>query len=359
MSRVYNFSAGPAILPEEVLKQVQEELLEYQGTGQSVMEMSHRSKEYLEIYNSAVAGFREVLGIPDEYEVLFTHGGASLQFSMIPLNLMATGSADYINTGVWSKKAIKEAKRFGTVNVIASSEDKNFSYIPDSSAVKLSDNASYLHITGNNTIFGTEYHSLPEHGSVPVISDMSSNILSRVIDVRDYGMIYGGAQKNIGPSGLGFAVINKFLLGHAREDSPVLLDYKTYADNGSMYNTPATFSIYVAKLVFEWIKKQGGLSAVEETNIKKANLLYDYIDGSDFYQGTAEKNSRSRMNVPFLLGDKELEKPFLELAKEAGMINLSGHRSVGGLRASIYNAMPTAGVQALVDFMDNFVKTRA
>lgn len=358
MSRVYNFSAGPAMMPEPVLKRIQEEMVEYPGTGQSVMEMSHRSKEYSKIYAAAVNGFREVLQIPDDYEVLFTHGGASLQFSMIPFNFMVTGKADYINTGTWSQKAIKEAKRYGEVNVVASSEDRNFCYIPDFSNFQVSANASYLHITDNNTIFGTAYHTLPPHASIPVISDTSSNILSKVINVKDYGMIYGGAQKNMGPSGLGFAIVNKYLLGHARKDTPVLLDYKTYADNGSMYNTPSTFGIYVAKLIFEWIKEQGGLVVIEQKNKEKADLLYNFIDNSDFYQGTAETDSRSRMNVPFLLADSALEKPFLEKARENGMVNLAGHRSVGGCRASIYNAMPLEGVQALINFMKDFEQTK-
>jgi phosphoserine aminotransferase len=354
MARVFNFSAGPAILPEDVLKQAAAEMLDWHGTGQSVMEMSHRGKEFISIAEKAEADLRELMGIPANYKVLFLQGGATLQFEMIPMNLMAGKAADYVHTGEWAKKAIKEAKRFGTVNVIASSEDKKFSYAPSGWAP--SADAAYVHYTANETIGGVEFHWTPETGNVPLVCDMSSNILSKPVDIAKYGLIYAGAQKNIGPAGLTIVIVRDDLIGKGVPTPQTMLDYKTHADADSMYNTPPTYGIYIAGLVFEWLKKLGGLAAVEKMNVEKANVLYDYLDSTDFYANPVAKADRSRMNVPFTLKSETLDEAFLKGAKEAGMIQLKGHRSVGGMRASIYNAMPIAGVQALVAYMREFEK---
>ena len=357
MSTIYNFSAGPAVLPKAVLQQVQQELVDWHGCGMSVMEMSHRGKEFMGIAAEAEADLRALMGIPSGYKVLFLQGGASSQFAMVPMNLLrGKASADYLNTGEWSKKAIKEAKRYGAVNVVASSEDKNFSYAPAQSAWKLDPNAAYLHYTPNETIGGVEMFWTPDTGSVPLVADMSSNILSRPIDVSKYGLIYAGAQKNIGPAGLTIVIVREDLLGQTVAGTPTMFDYKTHAENDSMYNTPPTFAMYVAGLVFKWIAAQGGLAAMEKINREKANLLYDCMDGTDFYNSPVQKDNRSLMNVPFTLKDAALDEAFLKGAKERGLLQLKGHRSVGGMRASIYNAMPKAGVQALVDYMREFEK---
>ncbi|MFZ5492546.1 MAG: 3-phosphoserine/phosphohydroxythreonine transaminase [Pseudomonadota bacterium] len=355
MARVYNFSAGPAVLPEPVLAQVRDELLDWHGSGMSVMEMSHRGKEFIEIQHQAEADLRALMGIPANYKVLFLQGGASLQFSMVPLNLLpAGGSADYVLTGSWAKKAASEAKRFGTVKVAASSAETNFNRIPTQAELTLDPNAAYVHITGNNTIFGTEYHYTPDTGAVPLVNDASSNILSRPVDVSRYGLIYAGAQKNVGPAGLTLVIVRDDLIGRCREGAPTLLDYAIHAENDSAYNTPPTFAIYVSGLVFKHLLAQGGLAEVEKANIAKAELLYGLLDRSGFYACPTEPASRSRMNVPFTLANAELDATFLAEAKKAGLVQLKGHRSVGGMRASIYNAMPLAGVQALVDFMVDF-----
>lgn len=357
MSTIYNFSAGPAVLPKAVLQQVQQELVDWHGCGMSVMEMSHRGKEFMGIAAEAEADLRALMGIPSGYKVLFLQGGASSQFAMVPMNLLrGKASADYLNTGEWSKKAIKEAKRYGAVNVVASSEDKNFSYAPAQGAWKLDPNAAYVHYTPNETIGGVEMFWTPDTGSVPLVADMSSNILSRPIDVSKYGLIYAGAQKNIGPAGLTIVIVREDLLGQTVAGTPTMFDYKTHADNDSMYNTPPTFAMYVAGLVFKWIAAQGGLAAMEKINREKANLLYDCMDGTDFYNSPVAKDNRSLMNVPFTLKDAALDEAFLKGAKERGLLQLKGHRSVGGMRASIYNAMPKAGVQALVDYMREFEK---
>jgi phosphoserine aminotransferase len=357
MTRVFNFSAGPATLPEEVLRQAAEELLDWHGSGQSVMEMSHRGKEYMAIQEQAERDLRELMAIPANYKVLFLQGGASLQFAMVPLNLLGgKASADYLHTGEWAKKAIKEAKLFCAVNIAASSEDKNFSYVPAQSQWKLSADAAYVHITSNETIGGIEYHWIPDTGSVPLVADMSSDILSRAIDVSRFGLIYAGAQKNVGPAGLTIVIVREDLIGRAAAKTPVMLDYKTHAENGSMYNTPPTYAVYVAGLVFQWLKKQGGLVQMEKRNIEKAGLLYDFLDRSQFFVSPVRKEDRSRMNVPFTLKNAELDEAFLKGAKERGMVQLKGHRSVGGMRASIYNAMPREGVQRLVDYMQEFEK---
>lgn len=329
-------------------------MLDYQGTGMSVMEMSHRSKIYLEIFDNAVSLLKEVMGIPDNYKILFVHGGATQQFSMVPMNFLQGKTGGYVSTGTWSQKAIKEAKRYGEVRVLASSEEDAFQYIPDCSGLEISEDLSYVHVTSNNTIYGTEFSAFPDTGKVPLIADMSSDILSSRIQVSDFGLIYGGAQKNIGPSGLGIAVVREDLLATPMEKTPVLMDYSVYAQNGSMYNTPATLSIYIAGLVFQWIKDQGGVDVVEATNRKKADALYTVIDTGEFYRGTARKDSRSRMNVTFRLPSEELEAKFVKEAEKVGLANLKGHRSVGGIRASIYNAMPLAGVEALAEFMKEF-----
>ena len=357
MARVYNFSAGPSMLPESVLKIASEEMLDYHGSGQSVMEMSHRSKVFDEIIKSAESLFREILGVPDNYKVLFLQGGASTQFSAIPLNLMnGSGKADYILTGQWATKAQKEAARYGEARVVASSKDKTFSYIPKTTAADFDKDADYVYICLNNTIYGTVYHELPDTGDVPLVADVSSCFLSEPLDVTKFGMIYGGTQKNVAPAGLVIDVIREDLIGNAREGTPVMLDFKTQADADSLYNTPPCWQIYITKLVLEWIRDMGGLSAMKERNEKKAKLLYDYLDNSSMFKGTVVPEDRSLMNVPFVTDSDELNAKFVAEAEKAGLVNLKGHRSVGGMRASIYNAMPYEGVQALVDFMAKFEK---
>ena len=359
MTRAINFSAGPAALPAEVLQQAANEMLDWQGSGQSVMEMSHRGKEFMAIAAAAEADLRELMAIPANYKVLFLQGGASLQFEMIPMNLLAgKGSADFVNTGEWAKKAIKAAKNFGKANVVATAEDSNFNYAPAQSTWKLDPNAAYVHYTANETIGGVEFHWVPNTGDVPLICDMSSNILSKPVDVSKYGMIYAGAQKNIGPAGLTIVIIRDDLIGKGNPAPSAMLDYKTHAENDSMYNTPPTYGIYIAGLVFQWLKKQGGLAAIEQKNIAKANLLYNFLDQSKFFKNPVKKEDRSRMNIPFTLANAELDEEFLKGAKARGMVQLKGHRSVGGMRASIYNAVPLAGVQALVDFMNDFMKRK-
>jgi phosphoserine aminotransferase len=355
MARVINFSAGPATLPESVLRQAAEEMLDWHGSGQSVMEMSHRGKEFMSIAAQAEADLRELMAIPANYKVLFLQGGASLQFAMIPLNLLrGKASADYVNTGEWAKKAIKEAKQYCQVNVVASSEDKNFTYAPAQTGWKLSRDAAYVHYTANETIGGVEFHWVPQSGGVPLVCDMSSNILSKPVDVSKYGLIYAGAQKNIGPAGLTIAILRDDLIGQVLPKTPVMLDYKTHAENESMYNTPPTYGIYIAGLVFQWIKQNGGLAAMGKRNREKAALLYAFLDQSNFFVSPVAKADRSLMNVPFTLKKAELDEEFLKGAKSRGMIQLKGHRSVGGMRASIYNAMPVEGVKALVDYMKEF-----
>ena len=357
MRKVFNFSAGPAILPEEVLAQAAAEMLDWHGSGQSVMEMSHRGKEYMSIHEQAERDLRGLMGIPSNYKVLFLQGGATLQFAMVPINLMrGKAGADYVHTGEWSKKAIKEAKLFGTVNVAASSEDRNFTYVPAQASWKRSPDAAYLHYCANETIGGVEFGWVPDPGDVPLVADVSSNFLSRPLDVSKFGLVYGGAQKNIGPAGLTIVIVRDDLLGHAPKGTPTMLDYKVQADADSMLNTPPTWAIYIAGLVFQWLLRQGGLAAIEQRNIGKAKLLYDYLDGTEFYRNPVERADRSRMNVPFTLRDAALDEPFLEGAKERSMLQLKGHRSVGGMRASIYNAMPIEGVRALVDYMRDFEK---
>ena len=355
--KVYNFSAGPACLPEAVLKKAQEELVIYGNSGMSVMEMSHRSADFEDIIHRAERNLRTLMNISDDYSVLFLQGGASLQFAMVPLNLMTKHRrAYYVNTGMWSKKAIAEARKFGEVIVPASSEDRTFSYIPELDADMFKGDADYVHITSNNTIYGTRYTKLPDTGGLPIVSDMSSCILSEVIDVNDYGLIYAGAQKNIGPAGLTVVIIRKDLIGRAPANIPTMLDYKTHADNGSLYNTPPTYAIYIAGLVFEHLLKNGGVPAMQKLNEQKAKLLYDYLDSSSLFKGTAEKKDRSLMNVPFVTGSEELDKKFIARCKEEGIVNIKGHRSVGGMRASIYNAMPIEGVKKLIEVMKDFEK---
>ena len=360
MDRVFNFSAGPAALPLEVLQQAQADITNWHDCGMSVMEMSHRGKEYMSIQAEAEADLRELMGIPSNYKVLFLQGGASLQFAMVPMNLFrGKASVDYLNTGEWSKKAIKEAKKFGAVNVVASSEDKNFSYVPDQATWSLDPNAAYVHITQNETIGGVELFWTPQTGNVPLVSDMSSDILSRPIDVSKYGLIYAGAQKNIGPAGLTIVIVREDLLGQASANIPTMMDYKIQADNDSMYNTPPTYAVYIAGLVFKMLKAKGGLSAMEKTNRAKAKILYDTLDASGFFNSPVALENRSLMNIPFTLKNAELDEEFLKGAKARGMVQLKGHRSVGGMRASIYNAMPVEGVQALADYMKEFEKTKA
>jgi phosphoserine aminotransferase len=355
---IYNFSAGPAVLPKEVLQQAQAELIDWHGSGMSVMEMSHRGKEYMGIQAKAEADLRELMGIPINYKVLFLQGGASMQFSMIPLNLLRGKlSADYVYTGEWSKKAISEAKKFSYVNVAASNTDKNSSYVPRFDTWKLDKDAAYVHYTPNETIGGVEFNWVPDVGNVPLVADMSSCILSRQIDVSRFGLIYAGAQKNIGPAGLTIVVVRDDLVGHADPRLPAMMNYQTQADNDSMYNTPPTFGIYVAGLVFQMLKRKGGIGAMEKTNIAKARLLYAAIDASNgFYNCPVATADRSRMNVPFTLKDANLDGEFIKQADARGLLQLKGHRSVGGMRASIYNAMPLEGVQALVNFMNEFSK---
>ncbi|MDJ0832401.1 MAG: 3-phosphoserine/phosphohydroxythreonine transaminase [Gammaproteobacteria bacterium] len=357
MARVFNFSAGPAMLPTEVMQQAQAEMLDWRGSGMSVMEMSHRGKEFMEIATTAEADLRELLAIPDNYKVLFLQGGATTQFAMAPLNLMGrTGKADYANTGSWSKKAIAEGKRFGEVNVCASSEADGFNSVPAFDSWDLSADAAYLHITPNETIGGVEYHGLPDSGDVPLVADMSSTILSRPLDVSSYGIIYAGAQKNIGPAGLTLVIIRDDLIGSAGDDCPSMLNYATHAEAGSMSNTPPTYSWYLAGLVFQWLKHKGGLTAMAEINERKAGKLYAAIEANDFYSNPVAPANRSWMNVPFILQDAELDASFLEQAKQLGLVTLKGHRSVGGMRASIYNAMPEQGVDTLIEFMNDFAQ---
>ena len=357
MKRVYNFSAGPAVLPEEVLTEAAAEMLDYKGTGMSVMEMSHRSKAYQQIIDEAEQDLRDLMQIPDNYKVLFLQGGAHLQFAMVPLNLMKNGVADYIITGEWAKKAYKEAKKFGKANAVASSEDKTFTYIPDCSDLPISEDADYVYICENNTIYGTKFHQLPNTKGKILVSDVSSCFLSEPVDVTKYGLIYGGVQKNIGPAGVVIAIIREDLIRDDLPDSvPTMLKYKTHADSGSMYNTPPAYGIYICGKVFKWLKKMGGLEAIQAYNKKKAAVLYDFLDQSKLFKGTVEKKDRSLMNVPFVTGDADLDAKFLKEATEAGFVNLKGHRIVGGMRASIYNAMPMEGVEKLVAFMTEFEK---
>ncbi|KPQ28334.1 MAG: phosphoserine transaminase [Marinobacter excellens HL-55] len=359
MSRAFNFCAGPATLPDAVLKQARDEMLDWRGTGMSVMEMSHRSDDFISIAETAEKDLRELAGVSDDYAVLFMQGGASSQFATIPLNLLGDkASADYVNTGIWSKKAISEAKRYGGVNVVASSEDSGFTTIPDQSVWDTRADAAYLHYTPNETIGGLEYDFVPDSGSVPLVADMSSTMLSRPVDVSKFGLIYAGAQKNIGPSGLVVVIIRKDLLGKARKETPTMMNYQVMAENGSMYNTPSTYSWYLAGLVFQWLKEQGGVAAMGEINARKARKLYDFIDTNDFYANPIDPRFRSWMNVPFTLADDALNGAFLKGADARGLLNLQGHRSVGGMRASIYNAMPEAGVDALIQYMTEFAKER-
>lgn len=356
MSRVYNFSAGPSMLPLEVLKKAQEEMLDMGGSGQSVMEMSHRSPEFQAVIDKAEATFREIMNVPDNYKVLFLQGGASTQFAMVPLNLAVSKCADYVTTGQWAKKALAEAKRFITANEIASSADKTFSYLPEVDKSMLTDGADYVHITYNNTIYGTHFNTMPDFGDRTVVTDMSSCILSEEVDFTKFGLVYAGAQKNMGPAGVTVVVVREDLLGKAQDITPTMLDYETHAKNGSMYNTPPTYGIYICGLVFEWIKNMGGVKVMHEKNVEKANLLYDFLDNSKMFKGTVVPKDRSLMNVPFVTGSDELNAKFVAESKAQGLVNLKGHRTVGGMRASIYNAMPIEGVQALVDFMTKFEK---
>ncbi len=356
MSRVYNFSAGPSMLPLEVLETAQKELIEFGNSGMSVMEMSHRSPVYDAIIKETEANFRKLMNIPDNYKVLFLQGGASTQFAAIPLNLMKTGKADYVVSGQFSGKAYKEAKKYGDAKCIATSEDKTFSYIPEITPDMVREDADYVHICYNNTIFGTKFPEVPNVGDKVLVADMSSCITSEPVDVTKFGVIYAGAQKNMAPAGLTVVIIREGLLGTAREDIPTMLDYKTMADNDSMYNTPPCYAIYVAGLVYKWALNLGGLEKMKEINEKKAKVLYDFLDNSTLFKATADKNSRSIMNVCFVTGDADLDKKFCKEAEAAGFVNLKGHRSVGGMRASIYNAMPTEGVEKLVEFMAEFEK---
>lgn len=355
MGRVYNFSAGPAVLPEEVLKEAAEEMLDYEGTGMSVMEMSHRSKAYETIIKTAEQDLRDLLNIPDNYKVLFLQGGASQQFAMIPMNLMKNKVADYIITGQWAKKAYQEAQIYGKANAIASSADQTFSYIPDCSDLPISEDADYVYICENNTIYGTKYKTLPNTKGKTLVADVSSCFLSGPMDISKYGVVYGGVQKNIGPAGVVIVIIREDLITEdTLPGTPTMLTYKIHADNNSLYNTPPAYGIYVCGKVFKWLKKMGGLSVMKEKNEEKAKILYDFLDASKLFKGTVRKEDRSLMNVPFITGNEELDAKFVKEAKAAGLENLKGHRSVGGMRASIYNAMPIEGVQALVDFMRKF-----
>jgi len=359
MARVFNFSAGPAVLPEEVLEQARQEMLDWHGSGMSVMEMSHRGKEFISIAQKAEADLRELLSVPTNYKVLFLQGGATLQFAMVPLNLLGDKkSADYVNTGQWSKKAIGEAKKLGGVNVAASGEANGFTSIPARAQWTLDPNAAYVHYTANETIGGVEFQSIPDVGGVPLVTDASSTLLSRPLDVSRFGLIYAGAQKNFGPSGLALAIIRADLVGRAGSGVPSMLDYKVHAENESMFNTPPTYAWYIAGLVFEWLKTRGGLKAMAQVNERKARKLYDYIDASGFYKNPVAVSDRSWMNIPFTLADSALDDEFLKGAKGAGLLQLKGHRSVGGMRASIYNAMPEPAIDALIDYMKSFVKKR-
>ena len=355
MARVYNFSAGPAVLPEEVLQEAAQEMMDYQGSGMSVMEMSHRSKVYEDIIKEAEADMRDLMGIPSNYKVLFLQGGGNTQFAMIPMNLMKNRVADYIITGQWAKKAFKEAQIYGDVKAVASSEDKVFSYIPDCSDLPIRDNADYVYICENNTIYGTKFKTLPNTKGKTLVSDISSCFLSEPIDVSKYGLVWGGVQKNVGPAGVTIVIIREDLITEdTLPGTPTMLKYKIHADNDSLYNTPPCYNIYICGKVFKWIKKMGGLSAMKEHNEKKAAVLYDFLDQSKLFKGTVRKEDRSLMNVPFVTGDKELDAEFIKAAEAAGFVNLKGHRTVGGMRASIYNAMPIEGVEKLVAFMKDF-----
>jgi phosphoserine aminotransferase len=360
MARVYNFSAGPAVLPEEVLKEAADEMLDYKGSGMSVMEMSHRSKEYEAIITEAEQDIRDLMNIPDNYKVLFLQGGASQQFAMIPMNLMKNGVADYIITGQWAKKAYQEAQKYGKANAVASSADKTFSYIPDCSDLPIDDDADYVYICENNTIYGTKYKTLPNTKGKTLVADVSSCFLSEPVDVTKYGVIYGGVQKNVGPAGVVIVIIREDLITEdVLPGTPTMLQYKTHADAKSLYNTPPAYGIYICGKVFKWIKKQGGLAAMKEHNEKKAKILYDFLDESKLFKGTVVKEDRSLMNVPFVTGNDELDAKFVAEAKAAGFVNLKGHRTVGGMRASIYNAMPIEGVEKLVAFMKKFEEENA
>ena len=360
MSRVYNFSAGPAVLPEEVLKEVADEMLDYNGTGMSVMEMSHRSAAFQEIIDTAEKDLRELMNIPDNYKVLFLQGGASQQFAMIPMNLMKNKVADYIVTGQWAKKAYQEAQKYGKANKIASSEDKTFSYIPDCSDLPISPDADYVYICENNTIYGTKFKELPNTKGKTLVADVSSCFLSEPVDVSKYGIIYGGVQKNIGPAGMVIVIIREDLITEdVLPGTPTMLTYKTHADAGSLYNTPIAYCIYVCGKVFKWLKKMGGLEEMKRRNEEKAKILYDFLDSSKLFHGTVVPKDRSLMNVPFVTGDKEMDAKFVAEAAKAGLVNLKGHRTVGGMRASIYNAMPKEGVEALVAFMKKFEEENA
>ncbi len=356
MARVYNFSAGPSMLPEAVLRRASEEMLDYNGSGQSVMEMSHRSKVYEGIIQNAEALLRELMQIPDNYKVLFLQGGASTQFAMVPLNLMnGTGKADFVITGQWANKAYQEAARYGDAHVVASSKDKTFSYIPELDPDTFTKDADYFHICMNNTIYGTVYHTLPDTGSVPLVADISSCILSRPIDVSKFGLLYAGAQKNMAPAGLTVVIVREDLIGKARDITPTMLNYQIHADNGSMYNTPPCYTIYMAMLVLEWLKNEiGGLEAMQKINEKKAGILYDFLDHSSLFKGTVVPKDRSLMNIPFITGNQDLDAKFVKESTAAGFVNLKGHRTVGGMRASVYNAMPVEGVEKLVAFMKQF-----
>jgi phosphoserine aminotransferase len=356
MERVYNFSAGPAVLPVEVLQQAADEMLNYKGSGMSVMEMSHRSKTYQAIIDEAEADLRELLNIPSTYKVLFAQGGCSLQFASVPMNLMRNGVADYIVTGQWAKKAFQEAQKYGKANKIATSEDKTFSYIPDCSDLPISENADYVYICENNTIYGTKYKKLPNTKGKPLVSDVSSCFLSEPVDITKYGVMYGGVQKNVGPSGVQILIIREDLIGDgpALACTPTMMNWKIQTDNGSLYNTPPTYGIYICGLVFKWIKKLGGLSKMKEMNEAKAKILYDFLDSSKLFKGTVVKEDRSLMNVPFVIGNEEMEAKFIKEATAEGLTSLKGHRTVGGMRASIYNAMPIEGVKKLVAFMKDF-----
>ena len=357
MARVYNFSAGPAVLPEEVLKEAAAEMLDYRGTGMSVMEMSHRSKAYQTIIEEAEADLRTLMNIPDNYKVLFLQGGAHQQFAMVPMNFMKNKVADYIITGQWAKKAYAEAKLFGTANAIASSADKTFSYIPDCSDLPISENADYVYICENNTIYGTKFHELPNTKGKDLVADVSSCFLSEPVDVTKYAMIYGGVQKNIGPAGVVICIIREDLITEdVLPGTPTMLRYKTHADAKSLYNTPPAYGIYICGKVFKWLLRNGGLPAMKEYNEKKAKILYNFLDSSELFKGTVEKKDRSLMNVPFVTGSDEMDAKFIKEAADAGFVNLKGHRSVGGMRASIYNAMPIEGVEKLVAFMAEFEK---
>lgn len=353
MSRVYNFSAGPSMLPESVLKKAAEEMLNYNNTGMSVMEMSHRSKAYIGIIENAEGLLKKLMNIPENYSVLFVQGGASSQFSMVPMNLLTKNNkADFINTGNWSKKAIQEAKIFGTANVIASSEDKNFTYIP--TEYKISEDADYVHITSNNTLEGTRFVNFPDTKNIPLVADMSSDIMSCEIDVSKFGLIYAGAQKNLGPAGVTVVIIRNDLIGTALDKTPTMMKYETHAKEKSLYNTPPTYGIYIAGMVFKWIDDMGGVKAIEDINVAKANILYDFLEDSKMFSNPVVKNDRSLMNIPFTATTDELNEKFIKESEKAGLTTLRGHRLVGGMRASIYNAMPVDGVKALVEFMKKF-----